>query len=269
MEGRTQLAKLHQSVMNIHKLALSHIVATDYGTMITLVNDIKEEEKNLDDMLAKYEIYITDDDRETYDALLSDYDSLKHSLVFLVCASASGKTQDAYSFRIVCTKYRCREARASSSYLGLWLLDDCDLGRGGSCCDAARCRTFYWIVFRQQRSGADGGRIYAGICVGLDSRRNSFLFQRLLLRLWVVWDIFCSQFHFYSLRPDSTFLSGIQIFCGYPFSYGSSFYGRIWSFSSDLCRSFHLDEQAFSGNRAETNKRYGKKNDSGIEKMRI
>ncbi|EOS25778.1 hypothetical protein C806_01905 [Lachnospiraceae bacterium 3-1] len=97
MEGRTQLAKLHQSVMNIHKLALSHIVATDYGTMITLVNDIKEEEKILDDMLAKYEIYITDDDRETYDALLSDYDSLKHSLVFLVCASASGKTQDAYA----------------------------------------------------------------------------------------------------------------------------------------------------------------------------
>ncbi|MCI8483359.1 MAG: methyl-accepting chemotaxis protein [Lachnospiraceae bacterium] len=97
MEGKTQLAKLRQSVMNIHKLALSHIVATDYNTMITLVNDIKEEEKKLDDMLTKYEIYITDDDRETYNALLSDYDSLKHSLVFLVCASASGKTQDAYA----------------------------------------------------------------------------------------------------------------------------------------------------------------------------
>ena len=97
MEGKTQLAKLRESVMNIHKLALSHIVATDYNTMITLVNDIKEEEKNLDDMLAKYEIYITDDDRETYLTLLSDCDSLKHSLVFLVCASASGKTQDAYA----------------------------------------------------------------------------------------------------------------------------------------------------------------------------
>ena len=97
MEGKTQLAKLRESVMNIHKLALSHIVATDYNTMITLVNDIKEEEKNLDDMLAKYEIYITDDDRETYLALLSDCDSLKHALVFLVCASASGKTQDAYA----------------------------------------------------------------------------------------------------------------------------------------------------------------------------
>ncbi len=47
MEGKTQLAKIQQSVMNIHKMALSHIVATDYNTMIIFVNDIKEEEKSL------------------------------------------------------------------------------------------------------------------------------------------------------------------------------------------------------------------------------
>ena len=98
MEGKTQLAKIQQSVMNIHKMALSHIVATDYNTMIIFVNDIKEEEKRLEGMLADYEIYITDEDRKTYDALLSDYDSLKHSLVFLVCASASSKTQEAYAY---------------------------------------------------------------------------------------------------------------------------------------------------------------------------
>ena len=95
MEGKTRLAKIHQSVMNIHKMALSHIVATDYNTMIILVNEIKEEEEKLDGMLAEYEIYITDSDRETYNALLSDYDSFKHSLVFLICASAASKTQDA------------------------------------------------------------------------------------------------------------------------------------------------------------------------------
>ena len=97
MDGKSRLAEICQASMNIHKMALSHIVATDYSTMITLVNDIKEEEKNLDDLLTKYESYITEDDRETYNALLSDYDSLKHALVFLVCASASGKTQDAYA----------------------------------------------------------------------------------------------------------------------------------------------------------------------------
>ena len=34
MVGEAMLAGIHQSVMNIHKLALSHIVATDYSTMI-------------------------------------------------------------------------------------------------------------------------------------------------------------------------------------------------------------------------------------------
>lgn len=98
MEGKNHLAQIHQAVMNIHNMALSHIVATDYNTMITLVNDIKEAERELDGMLSDYEIYISDDDRDAYNTLLSDYDSLKHSLVFLVCASAASKTQDAYAF---------------------------------------------------------------------------------------------------------------------------------------------------------------------------
>ena len=62
------------------------------------INDIKDAEQELDGMLSDYEIYISDDDRETYNALLSDYDSLKHSLVSLVCASTASKTQDAYAF---------------------------------------------------------------------------------------------------------------------------------------------------------------------------
>ncbi len=48
MVGEAMLADIHQSVMNIHKLALSHIVATDYATMIEVVGQIKEEESELD-----------------------------------------------------------------------------------------------------------------------------------------------------------------------------------------------------------------------------
>ena len=44
MDGKSRLAKICQSSMDIHKMALSHIVATDYNTMITLVKQIKEEE---------------------------------------------------------------------------------------------------------------------------------------------------------------------------------------------------------------------------------
>ena len=97
MDGKSRLAQISQSSMTIHKMALSHIVATDYDTMISLVQQIKEEEALLDDMLAEYEYHIIPEDQVQYEALLSDYASFKHALVQLVCASASHKTQDAYA----------------------------------------------------------------------------------------------------------------------------------------------------------------------------
>lgn len=96
MDGKSRLAEICQSSMNIHKMALSHIVATDYNTMIVLVQQIKAEESRLDDMLKEYEHYVMPKDQAQYETLLSDYASFKHALVTLVCASASHKTQDAY-----------------------------------------------------------------------------------------------------------------------------------------------------------------------------
>lgn len=95
MVGERQLAQIRQSVMNIHKLALSHIVATDYGTMVEVVTQIKEEEAQLDEVLAGYEEYALDP--EAYQQLLENYDSFRHILVHLLCASADSKTQEAYA----------------------------------------------------------------------------------------------------------------------------------------------------------------------------
>ena len=97
MEGKERLAEICQLSMEIHKMALSHIVATDYDTMITLVQQIKEEEAGLDQLLGEYESHVIPEDQAMYESLLSDYESFKHALVHLVCASASHKTQDAYA----------------------------------------------------------------------------------------------------------------------------------------------------------------------------
>lgn len=97
MDGKSRLAEICQSSMNIHKMALSHIVATDYNTMITLVGQIKDEEALLDEMLKEYDLYVMEEDRAQYELLLSDYVSFKHALVHLICASASHKTQNAYA----------------------------------------------------------------------------------------------------------------------------------------------------------------------------
>lgn len=98
MDGKDRLAEICQSSMNIHKMALSHIVATDYDTMTTLVGQIKQEEALLEEKLQEFEPYVMPKDRAQYEVLLSDYDSFRHALVFLVCASASHRTQDAYGF---------------------------------------------------------------------------------------------------------------------------------------------------------------------------
>lgn len=97
MDGKSQLAELCQSSMDIHKMALSHIVATDYGTMISLVQQMKQEEALLDEKLAAYQSHVRPKEQEQYELLLSDYDAFKHALVHLVCASASHKTQEAYA----------------------------------------------------------------------------------------------------------------------------------------------------------------------------
>lgn len=97
MVSEAKLESIRHSMMNIHRLALSHIVAADHATMIKLVGEIKEEEKILDEKLAEYETFISHKDQETYTTLLDNYDAFKHALVFLVCASADSKTQEAYA----------------------------------------------------------------------------------------------------------------------------------------------------------------------------
>ena len=62
MDSKSRLSEICQSSMNIHKMALSHIVATDYDTMTTLVQQIKQKEALLDNMLAEYEYHIVYDE---------------------------------------------------------------------------------------------------------------------------------------------------------------------------------------------------------------
>lgn len=96
MAGAAQLADIRCRMISIHKMALSHIVATDYNTMITVAGQIKEEEAQLDQMLEQYKVYVTDKEAAVYKELIKNYSDFKHSLIRLLCASADSKTQEAY-----------------------------------------------------------------------------------------------------------------------------------------------------------------------------
>ena len=97
MVSETCLEEIRRSMMDIHRLALSHIIAADHATMIALVQDIKEEERALEEKLDDYERFVAPEDRGTYDSLKEDYQAFRHALVGLVCASADSRTQAAYA----------------------------------------------------------------------------------------------------------------------------------------------------------------------------
>ncbi len=97
MASEERLEEIRRSVMEIHRLALSHIVAADHATMIRLVQDIKAEEAALDERLSAYEGFVSETDGDTYRSLLDSYAQFKHALVYLVSASADSKTQEAYA----------------------------------------------------------------------------------------------------------------------------------------------------------------------------
>ena len=78
MASEEQLEKIRRSIMDVHRLALSHIVAADHASMIRLVQQIKAEEAALDQALADYESYVAPADAEVYKALLNEYSAFKH-----------------------------------------------------------------------------------------------------------------------------------------------------------------------------------------------
>lgn len=97
MVSESKLEGIRRSMMDLHRLALSHIVAEDHGTMITLVKDIKATEADLDAQLASYQSSVPEEEEATYSDLLRSFDAFKHALIDLVSASADSRTQEAYA----------------------------------------------------------------------------------------------------------------------------------------------------------------------------
>lgn len=93
-----ELAVMQNMAQEIHNKALSHIIATDFDTMIQVVEQIKTQEAALDHRLAAYRTYVTEDTLPTYESLLVHYEELKRAIVHLVACSADSKTAQAYAW---------------------------------------------------------------------------------------------------------------------------------------------------------------------------
>lgn len=91
------LGSIQTETEKIHRLGLSHIVATDLDSMISLVDVIRSEQTVLDEYLSDFEQFIDDSDRENYEAILSNYEGLKYENANLMAYSANGDKKAAYA----------------------------------------------------------------------------------------------------------------------------------------------------------------------------
>ncbi|WP_029323370.1 methyl-accepting chemotaxis protein [Butyrivibrio sp. AE3004] len=92
----TELDTIGQTSKELHTLALSHIVATDFETMTSVIAQIEAEEDVLESAIADYKRFVNENNSASYDKLQTDYRGLKDAIRILLAQSANQKTKDAY-----------------------------------------------------------------------------------------------------------------------------------------------------------------------------
>ena len=97
MMGISELAKIQEETNNIHKKALSHVLATDLESMISLVDSIKEQEGVLDGYLEAYRPYVTEEMAADYESILTNFEGLKWEIANLMAYSANNNNAGAYA----------------------------------------------------------------------------------------------------------------------------------------------------------------------------
>lgn len=96
MAGITNLATIQEEAQEIHKLALSHIVATDLESMIGFVASVREEQEKMDAALENYGQHLPASDKESYEKLVASYGELKDYIASMIALSALGNNEKAF-----------------------------------------------------------------------------------------------------------------------------------------------------------------------------
>lgn len=97
MNSISELSAIENETQSIHKLGLSHIIATDLNTMISIVEEMQTEQETLEQELEDYRKYVEPEDESSYETVVSNYETMKYELGNLMAYSALGKTTEAYA----------------------------------------------------------------------------------------------------------------------------------------------------------------------------
>lgn len=96
MVGTELLNDIEMETMNIHTLALSHIISTDLSSMIDIVSEVRNHEDKLKQLLDDYNPYVTLETKRSYKIICDNYTSLVKECGNVMAYSAAGKNEEAY-----------------------------------------------------------------------------------------------------------------------------------------------------------------------------
>lgn len=96
MVGTEMLNDIEMETVNIHTLALAHIISTDLSSMIDIVSEVRDHEEKLKQLLDDYNPYVTLETKRSYKIICDNYTSLVKECGNVMAYSAAGKSEEAY-----------------------------------------------------------------------------------------------------------------------------------------------------------------------------
>ena len=97
MVGTQILNNIELETLDLHTLALSHIVSTDLSSMIDIVSDVRTHEDSMKKLLDEYAPYVNLETKRYYNIICDNYTSLVKECGNVMAFSAAGKSVEAYS----------------------------------------------------------------------------------------------------------------------------------------------------------------------------
>ena len=96
MVGTEMHNDIEMETVNIHTLALAHIISTDLSSMIDIVSEVRNHEEKLKQLLDDYNPYVTLETKRNYRIICENYTSLVKECGNVMAYSAAGKNEEAY-----------------------------------------------------------------------------------------------------------------------------------------------------------------------------
>lgn len=97
MVNISDLSEIEKELQEIHKKALSHIIATDLDTLIATVAEVRAEQEILDNYLIEYKDNLSEEDAGAYNMIVSNYETMKYEIANLMAFSGNAEKEKAFA----------------------------------------------------------------------------------------------------------------------------------------------------------------------------